>query len=304
MSPERTALRHNAFVYEAQDEYVSRSVAFLREGLAAGEGAIVASTRDGIAAMREALGSEAAHVTFVDDSAAYIRPARTLASYHKVYAEQLRKTASLRAVADVQCGPNRDEWDLWIGYEAVFNRSFAHLPVWVLCSYNVNALPDPVVDGVWRTHPEVVADDRWSTSDRYEDPDRLLRAITPEPMPLPDLRQLAFGRDVEQFRERLAREMVAEKVPEAKVLDMLLAATEIATNAIEHGGGVEEVRLGRVEGRFVCEIVDRGSGFDDPGAGYLAPREGLGSGLWVARQLTWQIDFFESQRGFTARIWL
>jgi anti-sigma regulatory factor (Ser/Thr protein kinase) len=304
MSPERTALRHNAFVYEAQDEYVSRSVAFLREGLAAGEGAIVASTRDGIAAMREALGSEAAHVTFVDDSAAYIRPARTLASYHKVYAEQLRKTASLRAVADVQCGPNRDEWDLWIGYEAVFNRSFAHLPVWVLCSYNVNGLPDPVVDGVWRTHPEVVAHDGWTTSDHYEDPDRLLRAITPEPMPLPDLRQLAFGRDVEQFRERLAREMVAEKVPEAKVLDMLLAATEIATNAIEHGGGVEEVRLGRVEGRFVCEIVDRGSGFDDPGAGYLAPREGLGSGLWVARQLTWQIDFFESQRGFTARIWL
>jgi anti-sigma regulatory factor (Ser/Thr protein kinase) len=304
MSPERTALRHNAFVYEAQDEYVSRSVAFLREGLAAGEGAIVASTRDGIAAMREALGSEAAHVTFVDDSAAYIRPARTLASYHKVYAEQLRKTASLRAVADVQCGPNRDEWDLWIGYEAVFNRSFAHLPVWVLCSYNVNGLPDPVVDGVWRTHPEVVAHDGWTTSDHYEDPDRLLRAITPEPMPLPDLRQLAFGRDVEQFRERLAREMVAEKVPEAKVLDMLLAATEIATNAIEHGGGVEEVRVGRVEGRFVCEIVDRGSGFDDPGAGYLAPREGLGSGLWVARQLTWQIDFFESQRGFTARIWL
>jgi anti-sigma regulatory factor (Ser/Thr protein kinase) len=157
---------------------------------------------------------------------------------------------------------------------------------------------------VWRTHPEVVAHDGWTTSDHYEDPDRLLRAITPEPMPLPDLRQLAFGRDVEQFRERLAREMVAEKVPEAKVLDMLLAATEIATNAIEHGGGVEEVRVGRVEGRFVCEIVDRGSGFDDPGAGYLAPREGLGSGLWVARQLTWQIDFFESQRGFTARIWL
>jgi anti-sigma regulatory factor (Ser/Thr protein kinase) len=88
------------------------------------------------------------------------------------------------------------------------------------------------------------------------------------------------------------------------VLDMLLAATEIATNALEHGGGVEEVRVGRVEGRFVCEIVDRGSGFDDPGAGYLAPRKGLGTGLWVARQLTWRIDFFKSPRGFTARIWL
>jgi anti-sigma regulatory factor (Ser/Thr protein kinase) len=304
MTPERTALRHNAFVYEAEDEYVSRAVAFLREGLAAGEGAIVANTRDGIAAMREALGSDAAHVTFVDDSAAYTRPARALASYHKVYAEQLQKTGSLRAVADVQCGPNPEEWNLWIGYEAVFNRSFAHLPVWVLCSYDLNGLPDPVVQGVWQTHPEVVGDDGWSTSDRYEDPDRLLRAITPEPIQLPDLRRVAFRRDVEDFREQLARELVAEKVPEAKVIDMLLAATEIATNAIEHGGGVEDVRIGRVEGRFVCEIVDRGSGFDDPGAGYLAPRKGLGTGLWVARQLTWQVDFFKSPHGFTARIWL
>src|SRR5215211_2354019 len=304
MTSDGTALRHNAFVYETQDEYVARSVAFLREGLEAGEGAIVANTRPGLAVMREALGAEAAHVTFVDDSAAYTRPAKTLAAYHDVYAEQLAKTPSLRAVADVQCGPDPDEWDLWIGYEAVFNRSFAHLPAWVLCSYNANGLPDPVVEGVWRTHPEVVDEDGWTTSDHYEDPDRPLRATTAEPVPLPELRPVAFGRDVEEFREQLARELVAEKVPEAKMLDMLLAATEIATNALEHGGGVGEVRVGRAEGRFVCEIVDRGSGFDDPGAGYLAPRKGAGTGLWVARQLTWRIDFFRSPQGFTARSWL
>ena len=62
--------------------------------------------------------------------------------------------------------------------------------------------------------------------------------------------------------------------------------------------------MGRAGGRFVCEIVDRGSGFDDPSAGYLAPRNGSGAGLWVARQLAWQIEFFRSPSGFTARIWL
>ena len=85
---------------------------------------------------------------------------------------------------------------------------------------------------------------------------------------------------------------------------MLIAGTEIFANAERHGGGVEEVRVGREQGRFVCEIVDRGSGFDDPAAGYLAPREGVGTGLWVARQLTWEIEFFHSARGFTARNWL
>jgi anti-sigma regulatory factor (Ser/Thr protein kinase) len=297
-------LRHNALVYDSQDEYLAVVMPFLTEGLEAGEGAIVAHTKAGLAVMREALGPAAAEVTFVDVSSAYTRPAQALAAYHDVYAEQLPKTATLRAVADVQFGPDPAEWDLWTGYEAVFNRSFAHLPAWVLCSYNANGTPDRIVEGVWQTHPEVVDGDTWTTSGDYEDPADLLRRLTPVPTPLAELRPIGFGRDLEELRERLARELVGEGVSEAKALDLLLAATEVAANAIEHGGGVEEVRVGRAEGRFVCEIVDRGAGFDDPTAGYLAPRPGVGRGLWVARQLTWRIEFFRSADGFTARIWL
>jgi anti-sigma regulatory factor (Ser/Thr protein kinase) len=146
--------------------------------------------------------------------------------------------------------------------------------------------------------------DDWQASDDFEDPRALLRKLTPEPDPLPDLRSFSAGDDLEAFREQLARELVAEKVPEAKALDMLVAGTEVAANAVRHGAGIKEVRVGRAEGRFVCEVIDRGSGFDDPVAGYLAPREGTGKGLWVARQLAWQLEFFHSQEGFTARIWL
>jgi hypothetical protein len=39
--------------------------------------------------------------------------------------------------------------------------------------------------------------------------------------------------------------MVAEEVSEGRLRDMPLAATEVATNAIQHGGGVEEARVGR-----------------------------------------------------------
>jgi anti-sigma regulatory factor (Ser/Thr protein kinase) len=304
MTADRTALRHNAFIYESRDEYVARAVPFLQEGLAAGEGAIVANTKAGIAIMREALGAAAANVTFVDVSSAYTRPARTLAAYHKVYAEQLRRTPTLRAVADVQFGPDPREWDMWTGYEAVFNRSFGHLPAWVLCSYNANGTPDPIIEGVWRTHPEIVDGTAWTTSELYEDPGRLLRRITPTPDPLPDLRSVGPGSDPEQVRERLAPELAAAGIGEAKRLEMLLATTEIAANAIEHGAGIDDIRTGIAHGRFVCEIIDRGDGFDDPTAGYLAPRAGIGNGLWVARQLTWRIEFFRSSRGFTARLWL
>jgi anti-sigma regulatory factor (Ser/Thr protein kinase) len=150
----------------------------------------------------------------------------------------------------------------------------------------------------------VVAENGWNTSDPYEDPEEFLRRATGNLEPLADVREIGFGRDLEEFRERLARELVAAGVTVARVLDMLIAATEIATNAIEHGGGVESVLVGSVDGRFVCEIVDRGDGFDDPTAGYLAPREGVGTGLWVARQLAWQIEFFQAPAGFTARLWL
>lgn len=304
MTADGIALRHSAFVYGSQDEYLTRAAPFLKAGLEAGEGAIVAHTRPGLAMMREALGADAADVTFVDVSSAYTRPARTLAAYHKVYAQQLQKTPKLRAVADVQFGVDPHEWDLWTGYEAVFNRSFGHLPAWVLCSYNANGTPDRIIEGVWQTHPEVVDRNAWATSELYEDPDHLLRRITPPPEELPQLMSIPAGRDVEQFRERLAPELIAAGLGEVKTLDMLLAASEIATNALQHGAGIEDVRGGLVNGRFVCEITDRGPGFDDPAAGYLAPRDGIGSGLWVARQLTWRIEFLRSPKGFTARIWL
>jgi anti-sigma regulatory factor (Ser/Thr protein kinase) len=304
MNSDSTAFRHNALVYESQTQYLARAVPFLKAGIEVGEGAVVAHTRPGIAMMREALGPEAARVTFFDVSAAYTQPARTLAAYHEVFVEQLRKTPTLRAVADVQFGRDPDEWEIWMGYEAAFHRCFGHLPAWVLCSYDANGTPDPVIEGVWQTHPEVVvAPDGLTPSDRYEDPDELLRRVTSPPAPLTDLRPITFRSGAEGLRELLAHELAADKMSEAKSVDLMLAATELANNAMQHGGGIQTVRVGHAQGRFVCEIVDRGDGFDDPAAGYLAPREGIGAGLWVARQLTWRIEFFRSPAGFTARMW-
>lgn len=303
--PDVSRLRHNALLYDSADAYLATAVGFLKEGLEAGEGAVVAHTRPGLALVREALGTDADQVTFVDVSAAYTRPARTLAAYHAVYAQQLRSVPAVRAVADVQVGPDLGGRDTWTLYEAAFNSSFAHLPAWVLCSYDAAALPDETIEAVWRTHPEVVSDGGWTVSPRYEDPAQLLADIAaPGPAVLDGLRPVPLRAEAEERREGLARELVAEGVPPAKALDMLVAAEEVLANADRHGGGVAAVRVGRVDGRLVCEVVDHGPGFDDPLAGYRAPRAGLGAGLWVARQLTWQLDFVRAPSGFTTRITL
>lgn len=157
------------------------------------------------------------------------------------------------------------------GYEAVFNRSFGHLPAWVPCSYDVNGTPDPILEGVWQTHSEVVDATNWTRSELYEDPDSLLRRISSPAEPLRQLRSTPPVSDPEQLRELLARELIATGCGEAKMLELLLAATEIATNALQHGAGIEDVHVGQAHGRFVCEITDRGPGFDDPAAGYSHP---------------------------------
>jgi anti-sigma regulatory factor (Ser/Thr protein kinase) len=297
------AFRHDALVYESGDEYVERSVAFLKEGLDAGEGAIVAHSRTGLARMREALGPDAERVALLDVGSTYVRPAWTVATYYGAFVDRLRTAPTVRAVADVQFGSTFADEGEWARYEAITNVAYSHLPVWVVCTYDANELPDQVVDAAARTHSELLGDE-WHESDHFEEPRELVRSLTPAPKPLPDLRSFAVGDDLERFRERLAREMVAERMPEAKILDVLVAASEVAANAIRHGGGIAEVRVGEAEGRFVCEVVDRGSGFDDPMAGYLAPRDGTGEGLWVARRLTWDLESFHSPRGFTVRIWI
>jgi anti-sigma regulatory factor (Ser/Thr protein kinase) len=253
--------------------------------------------------MREALGPDAARVAFVDLSATYTRPAHAVAAYYGTFLEHLRHAPAVRAVAEMQVGPMPEDWDEWAGYEAITNLAYAHLPVWVVCTYGADRLPDRVIESVWQTHADVFSGD-WHSSDHFEDPRDLLRRVTPTPEELPDLRSFSPGDDLEAFRERLARELAAEQVSEARALDMLVAGTEVAANAVRYGGGIEAVRVGRAHGRFVCEVIDRGVGFDDPAAGYLAPGAGTGTGLWVARQLAWNLEAFHSPRGFTVRICL
>jgi anti-sigma regulatory factor (Ser/Thr protein kinase) len=296
-------LRHGAFVYESDGEYVERSLGFLKEGLEAGEGCIVVHTRDGIARMRDALGNDAELVSFVDAGAVYTRPARALASYWGTLLRELQTSPSIRAVADLQIGLVRDEWDEWVGYEAMTNLAYAHLPAWVVCSYDANAVPDAVLDEMGTTHAEVLGDG-WRASEQFEDPREVVRRLTPEPEPLPQLRSLAGGIGLQRFRELLAHELMAAKVPEATALDMLVAGTEVADNALRYGFGIAQLRVGTVAGRFVCEVVDRGAGFDDPMTGYVVPRAGTGRGLWIARQLAWRLERFESPRGFTVRLWM
>jgi anti-sigma regulatory factor (Ser/Thr protein kinase) len=301
----KSTFRHNACVYDSDSDYVARSVDFLRAGLQAGEGGLVAAPRDRLALIREGFGDLPEEVVLLDPVSSDNRPARVIAAYYAALLDHLRHFPALRLLTEVRHGPTTDDRRQWIGYEATLNRAFSGLPVWVLCAYDARRAPAAMLEAIWRTHPEVIDGER-RPSPTYEDPEEVLHSLGSAPQPLPELRQLPGGANPEALRERLAGFLAAAGVDGQKALGMLIAANEVAANAWRHGRPPVELRVGRHDGRFVCEIVDRGPGFDDPLAGFDPPpdRESRAPGLWVVRQLVWRLEAFAAPGGFTVRLWL
>jgi anti-sigma regulatory factor (Ser/Thr protein kinase) len=299
-------LRHDAFVYDSDAEFAGRMVPFLEAGLERGESAVAVTTRANCGLLRDALGRAADDVSFVDRDEWYVRPAKAIAGYDRTLRERLRGGApAVRVVGEVRFGSTPAEWAEWTAYESILNRAFVDQPVWIVCPYDARVLPDPVLNGATKTHAHRLADERRESPD-YDDPEDVVRAMTPEPVPLAELRSVAFGDGARGFREQLSRELAAAEVPVAPADELLVAASEVLANAFCHGDGRPELRVGVVGGRFVCEVADRGSGLDDPLAGYVPPRRDRagGAGLWVARQLTSRLELLATPGGgLTTRLW-
>jgi anti-sigma regulatory factor (Ser/Thr protein kinase) len=301
-----TALRHDAFVYNSDEQFATSIGRFLANGLDDGAGAVAVTTRGNWSLICDALRDRASSVEFSDRDEFYVRPARALARYDATLRHHLARGArSIRLVAQVQFGPTRAEWDDWTAYEAIVNRAFAGRPAWIVCPYDTRALPATVLENVWRTHPHVMTTER-QPSALYARVEDTVRGFAPRYEPLPELEPVEQIRDAPMFRDVLAVRLARASVSGKSKLDMLVAANEVFANGFSHGGGVTSVRTGRAEGRFVCEIADVGPGHDDPLAGYLPPTSegGPGAGLWVARQLTWKVDLFSSSQGLTVRLWI
>jgi len=266
--------------------------------------AVAVLTSGHCAILRESLGREAAGlVVFTDCEEFYVRPITALVRYSATLRQLLDAGAhSVRITGEFPQVATQREADRWTEYEAILNRAFAGSASSILCLYDSRAVPDRMIDGVYRTHPHV----NGAENQRYRGPEHVLTAPGPPPPPLPGLRSLPPDADLVKFREHLAGVLADERIPEARTVDMLVAAGEVFENACRYGGGPRDVRAGRSAGWFVCEISDRGPGFDNPFGGYLPPSPELnrGAGLWVARQLVSNLELYSSDAGTTVRLWL
>jgi len=88
-----------------------------------------------------------------------------------------------------------------------------------------------------------------------------------------------------------------------RVDDLVLAASELAANSVDHGGGQGSLRTWHHEGAVVVEVSDRGR-IADPAVGSRAPSADSerGRGLWMARRLADRFLLHTGAHGTTARL--
>ena len=87
--------------------------------------------------------------------------------------------------------------------------------------------------------------------------------------------------------------------------DLVLAVSEIATNAIRHGGGSGTLTVVSQSDGVSIEVCDSGPGLPTRAPGELPTATSIGGrGLWIVRRLCHRLSIASSERGVAVRFFM
>lgn len=284
-----SAYRHEAFFYADDDEFLCGTVPFLRDGLARHEPALVVLSAARVKLIRDALGPPADAVTYADMSEVGVNPARIIPAWRDFIERNEPSGRPLRGIGEPiwpsRRGPELVECQR---HEALLNAAFAGTVFWLRCPYDVGSLSEEVVAEARRTHPYVVRDGESRSSTSYPGADALAVPSTESlPPPPPRATDFEFGEEtLPEVRRVVADFADAAGLATGRISELVVAANEVATNSVVHGGGNGVLRLWLDDRTLLCEVRDAGSAVD-PLADRRRPDCGSdgGRGLWLANQL-------------------
>jgi anti-sigma regulatory factor (Ser/Thr protein kinase) len=301
---------HETFFYRETGEFVTGVAGFARGGLAADEVVVVAAPRPRVDAVRDALAGDAARVQFLDMAEVGGNPARIIAVWAAALDTAIAAGRGLRGVGEPAFAGRRPaelvECQL---HELLLNEAFDPGPAWrLVCPYDESALPPAVCAGARRAHPVCASPGGRAPSSDFDHTETLAAFAEPLPRPLEGGLRGTFGPyDVPALRHTVATFARSCGLGEERVEALQLAASELASNSIRHGGGTGEVALWLEPGAAVIEVSDGGE-VTDPLTGRRHPpveQEG-GRGVWLVNQLCDLVQLRSSPAGTTVRVttWL
>jgi anti-sigma regulatory factor (Ser/Thr protein kinase) len=213
-------------------------------------------------------------------------PARNIPAWRDFLATYADGDRPLRGIGEpIYAGRGPDELVECQRHEDLLNVAFAGTPAWwLVCPYDVTALPADVLAEARRSHPLVDHDD----SPDYRG---LAREAVPFDAPLPrpsgESVEMTFGpADLHELRAFVARHAACFGFDESRSATLVLAVNEVATNSVRHGGGTGVLRIWPDGDTLLCEIRDHGH-LANPLAGRVRPGpDSIGGwGLWLANQM-------------------
>jgi anti-sigma regulatory factor (Ser/Thr protein kinase) len=282
--------RHEALLYAGEVDFLTGTLPFIREGVAADQPVLVVVSAAKIGLLRSALGADADRVAFADMADVGANPARIIPAWRDFVVANDVDRRSARGIGEpIWAARTPAELVECQRHETLLNLAFAGVPAWwLLCSYDTTSLAPEVLEEAWLSHPVVSERGVATDSAPYRG---LEQAAAPFAAPLPEPPTqppaLGFGPgSLVELRELVARHAAAAGLDPTRAADLVLAVDELATNSLRHGGGRGTLRIWRDHGALVCEVRDAGR-IEDPLAGWERPavdRDG-GQGLWMVNQL-------------------
>jgi len=296
---------HAALFYHSEREYVDRLVQFIGDGLELREPLLVAVPGDRLASLRGALGDAAAEVTMADITDFGRNPGRILAG-QLAFVE--RHTGQrVRIVAEsAWVGRSAFEYLACMQHEALANIAFAGTDITGLCPYDASCLDESVLADVRLTHPQI-----WLDGSRRHCPEYAVDAALDQCNQPLATSAAAVTHIVEQAGDLAGARRCGERYSRLlgmsadRVADLLLVATELATNSLDHAGGACRMAFWYENGYVVCETRDMGY-WSDPLAGRRPPVAGSSGpyGLFVVNAIADLLRTHSTAAGTTIQAYL
>ena len=289
-SPNAPGLTHYGLIHSPSADLTATLAPMVTERLVRGEPVLAVLPPTTAAELRARLPTVTGlHTT--DPCELYRHPGRVLSHYRTWIADTSSDGRSAMIVAAPDPGgddPHRAV--LWMHIEAITTQALAECDLTLVCAYPNNYA---TADAIRRAHPTLV--DESITPNPEHLPAEQFLASHPLPPPAelgkPNLTHIIdHPRELATLRHIVAGHAILAGLSSARCDDFVMAVTEIATNALEHGTPPAAVLLWTIPASVICQITDTGQ-HTQPLAGLPPPRatQHRGRGLWMAHQLCDQL---------------
>lgn len=298
-------LTHMALPYDSDDAFLEAVVPFLLEGADRGDTVFAATSPAKLALLRAVVGSR---VRLIDSAQWYDHPARIVSNVLQQLDFEATAGRGLRLLSEpIWVGRTPLETLEWQRVEALVNLVFAGTDAAIMCPYDVTVLPLEILEGARRTHPVAVRGTLHRDNPAYQDPAEFSLRCDREPLtPVPeDSAALPVSSpDMRDLRALISAHARRHGMTGGSLHHLLVAVTEVATNALNHGEPPIELRLWPEGDQLVCEIFDRGHwpSVLGPGPGLVPPRDEPALGLWAVRMLCDIVQVRTGPEGTQVRI--